>query len=232
MRQIPLALSTHPDASFDNFVPGGNLDCLLYLQEQAMSLALPGGKFSASYLWGSSGSGKTHLLKAVAEVVMDHGGSCIWLTPRMDLNFLGGLEANVILLDDCEQFSEAHQAAAFRAFINAQTYGFGIVATGSCPPVDLPIREDLRTRLGWEHVFALKPLTEEELQAALWHAFHSRGLELSAAVKFYLLSHFARDMSSLMHLLGKLDHYALASKRAVTVPLIKSMLESEDDSIF
>ncbi|MGL4667394.1 MAG: HdaA/DnaA family protein [Saezia sp.] len=223
-----MALLTHPDAGFDNFVPGSNLDCMLHLKEQAASLFSADKKTAPAYLWGGGGCGKTHLLKAVAEVVTDCGGSCLWLTPKTELDFLGELEADVILLDDCEQFSQAHQATAFRAFINAQTYGFWMLAAGSCPPVDLPVREDLRTRLGWGHVFALKTLSEEELQAALWHAFHSRGLELSAAVQSYLLSHFARDMSSLMYLLAKLDRYALASKRAVTVPLIKNMLEEDE----
>lgn len=228
MKQLPLALSTHPDANFDNFVPGSNLDCLLDLQEQTEQLFISEKKLSPVYLWGGAGVGKTHLLTAVAEAVRSYEGSCFWLTPETDLSCLEIPEADVFLLDDCEQFSEKHQAVAFKAFINVQTQGGWVVAAGKCPPVDLQVREDLRTRLGWGHVFALKPLTEEELQAALWHAFHSRGLELSAGVQLYLLSHFARDMSSLMLLLGKLDRYALASKRAVTVPLIKSMLEDEE----
>ena len=228
MRQLPLALPTHPDANFDNFVSGSNLGCLLDLQKQTEQLFISEKKPSPVYLWGGKGVGKTHLLSAVAVAVSSHEGSCLWLTPETDLSSLEELEADVFLLDDCEQFSEAHQTVAFRAFINVQTQGGWVVAAGGCPPVDLQVREDLRTRLGWGHVFALKHLTEGELQAALWHAFHSRGLELSAGVQSYLLSHFARDMSSLMFLLGKLDRYALASKRAVTVPLIKSMLEDEE----
>ena len=228
MKQLPLALTTHPEEGFDNFVPGSNLDCLLHLQEQTQQFATLNERQAAVYLWGDTGSGKTHLLKSVAQCAEEHCLSCLWLTPKTDLNLLDEPEADIILLDDCEQYSEGHQASAFRAFINAQSYGLWLVAAGKLPPVDLPVREDLRTRLGWGHVFALKPLSEEELQAALWHAFHSRGLELTPLVQTYLMHHFARDMSSLMCLLGKLDLYALASKRAVTVPLIKAMLEDEE----
>jgi DnaA family protein len=42
----------------------------------------------------------------------------------------------------------------------------------------------------------------------------------------YMLSRFSRDLSSLMSLLDHLDQFALQTKRAITIPLIKSMLES------
>ena len=40
-------------------------------------------------------------------------------------------------------------------------------AAGRLPPVDLPLRDDLRTRLAWGHVFALQMLREGETRAAL-----------------------------------------------------------------
>jgi DnaA family protein len=42
----------------------------------------------------------------------------------------------------------------------------------------------------------------------------------------FMLTRFSRDLSSLMELLGRLDGYALATQRAVTVPLLKSMLDA------
>ena len=38
---------------------------------------------------------------------------------------------------------------------------------------------------------------------------------------------FSRDLGSLMELLEHLDGYALRTQRAVTIPLIRSMLENE-----
>ena len=43
----------------------------------------------------------------------------------------------------------------------------------------------------------------------------------------YLLTRFARDLSHLMALLDRLDGFALAERRGVTVPLLKKMLEQE-----
>jgi DnaA-homolog protein len=40
----------------------------------------------------------------------------------------------------------------------------------------------------------------------------------------YLLTRFARDLKHLMNMLDRLDDYALTTKRAITVPLLKQML--------
>ena len=55
----------------------------------------------------------------------------------------------------------------------------------------------------------------------------ARGIFLSDEVISFVLSRFSRDLSSLMQLLDQLDGYALQTQRAITVPLIKAMLESE-----
>jgi DnaA family protein len=59
----------------------------------------------------------------------------------------------------------------------------------------------------------------------LRRAADERGLVLSEEVMDYMLTRFARDLASLMQLLQQLDDYALRAQRAVTIPLIKSMLD-------
>ena len=86
------------------------------------------------------------------------------------------------------------------------------------------MREDLRTRLGWGHVYALQPLAEPEVRAALRREADRRGVFLSDDVMDYLLTRFERDLKHLMAQLDRLDEFALANKRAITVPLLKQML--------
>jgi len=43
----------------------------------------------------------------------------------------------------------------------------------------------------------------------------------------YMLNRFSRDLGSLMLLLDQLDAFALRTQRAITIPLLKTMLESE-----
>ena len=131
------------------------------------------------------------------------------------------------MLDDCHAFNADQQQAAFSLFAQASTLNVQMAAAGDVPPVDLPVREDLRTRLGWGHVFALQPLSEEHARAVLRREADRRGIFLTDDVMSYLLTRFSRDMKHLMLLLDKLDGFALSQQRAVTVPLLKQMLLEE-----
>lgn len=93
-------------------------------------------------------------------------------------------------------------------------------------PADLKLRDDLRSRLGWGHVYALQVLSDTERRAVLRQEADARGLFLSDEVMSYMLTRFSRDLSSLMTLLDHLDQFALQTQRAITIPLIKSMLET------
>jgi DnaA family protein len=101
------------------------------------------------------------------------------------------------------------------------------LAAGRQPPVDLPLRDDLRTRLGWGHIFALQPLGEAETRSALRREADRRGIFLSDDVMDYLLTRFTRNLGHLMALLDRLDEFALSEHRGVTVPLLKKMLAED-----
>nr|MBP7502752.1 hypothetical protein [Aquabacterium sp.] len=102
-----------------------------------------------------------------------------------------------------------------------------IMAAGAVPAVDLPVRDDLRTRLGWGLTFALSPLDEDGLRAALQREANRRGMALGDDLVSYLLTRYSRDLAFLMNLLDRLDRYALAEHRVLTVPLLKQMLAAE-----
>jgi DnaA family protein len=75
-------------------------------------------------------------------------------------------------------------------------------------------------------VFGLKPLDEVERRTVLRQAAQARGLALSDEVMDFMLHRFSRDLASLMELLTLLDGYALQTQRAITIPLIKSMMDN------
>jgi len=133
----------------------------------------------------------------------------------------------LIVFDDCDCFNADQQQSAFSLFVDATARAIPVASAGRVPPADLPLRDDLRTRLGWGHVLAIQPLSEAESRAALRREADRRGLFLSDDVMDYLLSRFVRDLKYLMALLDRLDDFALVSKRAITVPLIKLMLAEE-----
>jgi DnaA family protein len=220
MKQIPLAILPEAEPSFDSFLPGANAAAVQHLKG-LQDVAAP------VYLWGPAGSGKTHLMRALAAQRQAAGERVGWFDARSAPPWSVDEGWSLVLLDDCQDFDAGQQQAAFAVFVDAVTFGVQVVAAGRVPPVDLPVREDLRTRLGWGHVFALQPLAEEQARAALRREADRRGIFLSDDVMDYLLTRFARDLKHLMQLLDRLDTFALSQQRNITVPLLKSMLAEE-----
>jgi len=228
MRQIPLAIGPAPLHTFENFVPGANAAVLAHLRTIIVSMHnVSPTPATPVYLWGPHGSGKTHLLRALAAAAQERGRRAAWFDAESPTPWPFDAGWSLALIDACEALDETGQQAAFALFIEAATHGVPIVAAGKGPPIDLPLREDLRTRLGWGHVFALEVLGENDARAALRREADRRGIFLSDEVMGYLLSRFSRDLKHLMALLDRLDEYSLSQHRTVTVPLLKQLFEQE-----
>jgi DnaA-homolog protein len=226
MQQMALDIGLAPVATLQSFVAQGNEAALEHLRlwtGNPMRSPVP------TCLWGESGSGKTHLLRAVRQALQEQGGRVGWLDASTQAPDEFDERWDAVLLDDCQRFSAEQQAVAFNWFVNAQNPAHGqarwVLAAADRPPADLPLREDLRTRLAWGHVFQLHALGEAERRSVLRRAADERGVFLSDEVMDFMLTRFARDLASLMQLLQQLDAYALRTQRAVTIPLIKSMLD-------
>ncbi len=228
MKQMALDIGLAPVPTLDNFVAAGNEAVLEHLRLWTYN---PLRSPVPTYLWGEPGSGKTHLLRAVRETLRDLGARTGWIGAGIlhPIEFDESWDA--VILDDCHLYTAEQQAAAFNWFVNAQTPAHGparwVLAAADRPPADLRLREDLRTRLGWGHVFQLKALGETERRSVLRRAADERGVFLGDEVMDFMLNRFSRDLSSLMMLLEQLDAYALRTQRAITIPLIKSMLDNE-----
>ena len=224
MKQIPLPIATDALQSFDSFLPGDNAMALQQLRDVASGSA-------PVYLWGPQGCGKTHLLKAMALERQAQGETIGWFGAS-DLTPWAFDEAwSLLVLDACDEFSAQQQQAAFALFVEVTTHAVPVAAAGRLPPVDLALRDDLRSRLGWGHVLSIQPLSEAQSRGALRREADRRGLFLSDEVIDHLLHRYARDLKHLMDQLDRLDEFALIHKRAITVPLLRQMLmETNDDS--
>ena len=220
MRQIPLAIGIEAPRTFESFVPGANALAIAHLQ------AL-GAQAAPVYLWGGSGAGKTHLLEALVHRLDARGMRAGWFSAADPAPWTFEEAWSLVVIDNADLLDAAQQHAAFSVFVEATTHGVPLVAAGRVPPVDLPLREDLRTRLGWGHVFAVQPLAEADARATLRRVADQRGIFLSDDVMDYLLTRFARDLKHLVAQLDRLDAFSLSTKRQITVPLLKQMLAEE-----
>lgn len=222
MRQLPLGLALEQADTFGNFFGAANAAAVAHLRglNDAVQPA-------PVYLWGEAGVGKSHLLRALAHEVRQPGGQVGWFDPSVDQPWTFDEGWRLLVLDDCGAYSAHQQQAAFSLFVQATTQGMLIASAGTAPPVDLPLRDDLRSRLGWGHVFHVLPLSEADSRAVLRREADRLGIFLSDEVMTYLLTRFSRDLGSLMRLLHRLDRFSLAAKRAVTIPLLRQMLAEE-----
>ncbi len=221
MRQMILELAPAPEPSLDNFFPGRNGAAL-----DAVRSALRGSE-QRLYLWGMPGAGKSHLLRAFV-----HGARALGLrgTYARAPQFDASMPLDALAADDVEQLDIVGQLSAFDAYNAMQSIGGTLVAAGDRPPLGLPLREDLRTRIGSGIVLQVHPLTDQEKRGALLQNAGARGLKLGEELVDYLLSHHARDMGSLVALIEALDRYSLQTRRAITLPLLREALRQTDAS--
>jgi len=221
-RQLVLDLLPAPAPTLENFVTGGNgaaLDALRHCT---------GGR--AIYLWGAPGSGRTHLLRALGQAPAAGYIGAPGSAARINAIALAESAApRLIAIDDVDLLDEDGQAALFSLYnrwreTSSTAQAFVLLVSGRQSPLATPLREDLRTRLGWDLVFRLELLSDPDRAQALRTRAIERGLKLSTEVVNWILTHYDRDMSRLTALLDALDHYSVQEHRAITLPLLKDLL--------
>jgi DnaA family protein len=244
-RHFALDLSHTPKASLDNYLPSKDLALVSALQNLSESWQDLAHTQSSNplnnrwiYWWGPEGSGRSHLLDAMTNAAENANIQSFSLNPREPISWvrveekMGSLAQSdtpsVITVDDVDALDERLMGALFRILNGVQaSKNIHIFMVGNAAPVNLELREDLRTRLGWGLVFQTQLLDDGEKIQALEQAAKARGLVLSPDVLPWLLNRFYRDMPNLMALIDALDAYSLETKRAVTLPLVRELLQSK-----
>jgi DnaA family protein len=216
--QLLLGLSPEPEPSLSNFVDGGNAAASHALRHWAEL----SDKDRFIHLWGAAGSGRTHLLKAMAAQM---AGIYCNLAEGAEVPVFSGA-TTVYCIDQVDSATDLQQAALFQLINQCRAHpGTGVLTSAFAAPAHLALREDLRTRLGWGLVFALERLADADIEAALSNHALELGFDLSSEVRRYLMTHLPRDLRVLTHLLEELDRYGLATHRPVTLPLLKNFLD-------
>jgi len=222
--QLTFELVPPESPSFDNFLAGANGEVVAALARAARgTLAEP-----SIVLWGGEGVGKTHLLEAVARAGAAAGRCARFvrmpaLVPAEPPE-LGALVA----VDDVERADADAQGRLFTLYNALAGTNGQLIVAAAAPPARLPLRDDLRTRLGHGLVYEVVALSDGDKPAALAQFAAGRGFRLDPAVIDYLLARFRRDMPSLLAMLASIDRYSLAHRRPVTLALVRDLLATRD----
>ena len=184
------------------------------------------------FIWGHSGSGKTHLLQAVCDFASKQNTRAIYV-PLHKLRETGpqileGFEAmQIICIDDIDAVAgQEDWEQALLLFINElrDKHRTILITAKQNPTQNIFAINDLNSRMTWGPVYMLPTLTNDELDEALNLHADARGMQLTKEVRSYLFKHCRRDVPSLVGILEVLDHASLQEQRKVTVPFLKETI--------
>jgi DnaA family protein len=219
-----LILDLRPDCppSLENFVPGNNLELL----ENLTRLAAASSESGHLYLWGSPGSGRSHLLRATVSHTLNNGRPAFFLNAETITDQLPEDENALLAVDDVDRLSPDAQIALFNAFNRARSNAQTLLLSGPVAPRGLApgCREDLRTRIGQSLIFEVRPLDDDTRAAILHSLAGQRGLRLTGEVAGFLLTHARRDPPGMATVLDALDAASLEHKRPITLPLLRELM--------
>lgn len=195
-----LLLNIHPPSikSIENFVIGDNFEVISVIKKFTTDKNL-----QFFYLWGVQGSGKSHLSSVVKK-------------------------NNILVIEDIESMNDIEQIQAFSIFNNCKENGKKLFITGSNSPNNMGLRSDLASRLSWGIVYQIKALSDNEKKLALLNHSKQKGMSSNVKVIEYCMKNLKRDLHYLIATLDALDNWSLKTKKPMTIPLLKKLLETKE----
>jgi DnaA family protein len=231
MKQLALGVKLRADAVFESYWPGPNSEIVATLRASSTE---------PLWLWGASGSGKTHLLQAVCAAAGEAASGApaaaspaayfpLAVPRALPPEALAGFErARVLCVDDVDAVAGdlAWESALFRLFNEASELRTRLIFAAAAPPRQPDWRlEDWGSRAAACVVYQLRELDDDGRIEALRLRAAQRGLQLPYETSEYLLKRMPRDMRSLFEILDQLDDASLVAQRRLTIPFIRDALE-------
>jgi len=232
--QYPLlALKFPDDETFASFYPGQNASLLTQLRNSVVGLGEP-----VLYMWGESGSGRSHLLHALCSEVDERGDSVAYIPLHhyqgMSLDIFENMEqVNLVCIDNIDAIAgdKVWEKALFDFYNlwsdtkSSRPDGASLILCANDLPKKLGIHlDDLISRLEWGACYRLSPLNDEDKLGALQLRAQLKGMKLPVDVGRFLLNRLSREMETLLKALDKLDNASLVAKRKLTIPFVKEVL--------
>jgi chromosomal replication initiator protein len=224
-----------PRFSFENFVVcGGNKTAYQF----ARKLAAGEGTENLLYVYGPEGSGKTHLLTALANATggkyfsfRDADSLYLGDYPAEGLSRLSELFANApaLVLDDLDLLPDIQEVRVelWELFNSFYTSGRKIAIAGLLPPKELPhLDGHLTSRLLWGLVARMDVSDDDSRRMILKKLAEDRQMSLPDEVIDQMLLRVRRDIPSLVYALETINRFSISTKRKVGLRLAKESIDS------
>jgi chromosomal replication initiator protein len=234
-------LAFNPKNTFDTFVVGQNNQ---FSHAAAIAVAqTPGRTYNPLFVYGGVGLGKTHLLHAIGQYVVNHkkGARVAYVSSEKFTNeFIDAIQNNslakfrkkyrqtdLLLIDDVQFFAgkERIQEEFFHTF-NALHEGHKqIVLTCDRPPGEMQnLEQRLVSRFEWGLVTDLQPPDVETRLAILRKKAHSMGVQLPDDVLSFLANRIRTNIRRLEGALIRVASYASLTGKKLTLEMIEGLL--------
>lgn len=227
--QQALDLPISPRYGFDSFIPcPGNATAL----EFARRVADPAGNEKLLYLYGDTGSGKTHLLHSIGRSLSGDGYqvvSCRDLALLDEADLLNRLqELPALLVDDLDQLPMRLRVGMWELFNRHHQAGRTVVLAGRPAPKELQNLDDhLISRLLWGLVARMDVSDDRSRLMLIGKLAADRQIVLPEEVASWLLTVLPRDVGSLVTACNSLYRAALEQQRRITLRLARELFTGQ-----
>jgi|GEM_PF-2013449 len=222
--QLALPFGTGRTRTFFNFAGRDNDELVTRLS------ASPSG-FSATWLHGPTGAGKSHLLHAAVHAQQGYGVRCLLVDaaqPDALQQLAQDKELHCLAVDDVSRLIGLRRVEVrlYECWQTLRQNGGQVIFTDERSPLALEFAlGDLASRCRSCQVFEVEPLDEKGVRQLLQRRLRDRGLTVTSAVLDYWLTRRNRAVGALLDDLERLDAASWQEKHALTVPFLKSVLE-------
>ncbi|MGO9118689.1 MAG: DnaA ATPase domain-containing protein [Desulfomonilaceae bacterium] len=241
MNQLALPFNTPPRMTFDTLVLHEGIQAAV-----AMVRNIYGNRekpFPSLFLYGPEGTGKTHIITAVAALLKNRSFSIHTVgemaVPGVFPHNRRTLKDLVLKIDEepskmcCIVFDDIHliqdqdHTDLWNLFNKMDRIGAPILLAAHASAEEIfPHNAHLRSRINSGLVFHLDPPQDQDRILILDKMARDRSIRVPQEISNYLVTRKTRNIKELAAVLEILDQTSLELKRRVTLPLIK-MLEAD-----
>lgn len=237
-------LILNSEYTFDSFVRGKNCDLAYYASEAVAEK--PGVAYNPLFLYGNVGLGKTHLLQAIGNQVLQTSpkSSVLYTTSeRFAIELINSIrnhstaafrnkyrQIDLLLIDDIHflEGKEATQEELFHTFNELYESEKQIVLTSDRAPEDLSgLQDRLVSRFRWGLVADIQMPDLETRIAILREKAASRGRDIEVDVLEVIASRISSSVRALEGALNKVLAFADLRGEKLTPNTLESMLPKE-----
>src|SRR3984957_16613241 len=234
-------LPFNPDYTFEHFVTG---PCNRLPHAAAVAVgADPGKAYNPLFIHGGVGLGKSHLLQAVCQKVLERepDSRILYLSCDTFINqFITSIETgdmnqfrhryrhvDVLLIDDIHFLAgrDRTQEEFFHTFNTLYHAHKQIILSADCPPSEIPeLEERLVSRFNWGLVARIEKPCYETRVAILQKKARMRGLTLPEDVVCYVAAKVENNTRELEGAITKIQGMAMLQAGRIDLELAKAAL--------